>query len=204
MRVERNGQWKSIGLGLCRLLSLGSLGLVLTTGCQSPTIASEPKAPARSPCAYIDWFETGRGDGLAGLPASKLGTYQERCNQTPYPVKTDQYLTGRETGLVDFCSPTGGLEAGRRLQAYEKVCPENLEAAFLSQYELGRKIHDLESDRSELEDRIANLRQLMPASMSPEAQAGSSIRAQIDQLKARQAKINQDLNSLENKASRTE
>jgi len=176
----------------------------LATSCQTSPIAPGPQVPTRSPCAYIDWFETGRADGLAGLPPSKLGTYQERCNQTAYPVKTDQYLTGRETGLVDFCSATGGLEAGRRLQPYEKVCPENLESVFLGQYELGRKIHDLESDRSELEDRIANLRQLMPASMSPEAQAGSSVRAQIEQLKARQAKINQDLNSLEDKASRIE
>lgn len=176
----------------------------MVAGCQTSPIDPGPQVPTRSPCAYIDWFETGRADGLAGLPSTKLGTYQERCNQTSFPVKTDQYLTGRETGLVEFCTPTGGLEAGRRLQPYEKVCPENLEPGFLSQYELGRKIHDLESDRSELEDRIATLRQLMPASMSPEAQAGSSIRAQIDQLKARQAKINQDLNSLENKASRTE
>lgn len=170
----------------------------LAGGCQHSPISSAPEVPSRSPCAYIDWFETGRTDGRAGAP-SRLATYQARCNQTPYPVKAETYITGRETGLVEYCSAEGGLEAGKSLKPYEKVCPENLEPEFLKQYELGRRIQELENDRSELEDRIANLKQLLPARMSPEAQAQSSIQAQIEQLKTRQAKISQDLSALESK-----
>jgi Protein of unknown function (DUF2799) len=182
-------------------LGFAVLMLFALTACQhTPPI--QVLAPQTSPCAHFDWFEIGRADGTLGLPASKITSYQERCDQTEFPVKTEQYQTGRETGLLQFCSPTGGLEAGKALKPYNQVCPENLEPSFLSQYEIGRKIHDLENDRSELEDRIANLRRLM-APMSPDLERNGSIHSQIEVLKSRQSKIDATLQSLEAKNTET-
>lgn len=175
-------------------IQLVVLAAALTACTHAPEVGA-PAIPVRSPCANIDWFETGRADGAAGSPLEKLATYQERCDRTPFPVKIDQYTTGRETGLVEYCSPTGGLEAGKNLRLYEKVCPENRETVFLQQYELGKRIRILENDRADLEARIINLRNLLPANARPD----SSIRLQIELLKSRQAQLMQEMSVLESK-----
>ena len=186
-------------LMLKTFLALALFGSSLVACTNTPTVVAPAAQAVRSPCANIDWFETGRADGATGLSLAKLATYQERCDKTPFPVKIDQYTTGRETGLVEFCSPTGGLEAGKSLRPYEKVCPENREVAFLAQYELGKRIRSLENDRSELEARIINLRNLL----SPDSRPDSSIRQQIEQLKSRQSQITEEMMSLENKSPTT-
>lgn len=168
------------------------LGLALG-GCTLSTVKTAP-----SPCANLDWYEAGRSDGFLGYPISKLDHYRQRCDSTPHPVNVDLYTNGREAGLVEFCSPTGGLEAGKSQLPYEKVCPENLESSFMANYELGRRIQELEDENIELESRVNNLAELM----SPSSGGGGSIRVQIEQLKARQAKNSQELDALETRADR--
>jgi hypothetical protein len=163
------------------------------SGCASVAVDSSPIA--KSPCTNVDWYEAGRSDGVLGYSLAKLEHYQSLCNGSSSPVKSELYTNGRDAGLIDFCSPTGGLEAGRGSVPYEKVCPENLEPAFLSNYGLGLRIHALESESEDLEARIDNLVGLVSPSMN-----GGSVRAQIDQLKARQSKINSEISSLESHA----
>jgi hypothetical protein len=192
-------QETKFGAMLKTLVVLTFVGSSLSGCTHAVKIANPADQPVRSPCTNIDWFETGRGDGAVGSSLSKLAIYQERCDKTPFPVRLDQYTTGRETGLVEFCSPIGGLEAGRSLRPYQKVCPEHREEEFLTQYELGKRIRNLENDRSELEARIINLRNLL----SPDARPESSIQQQIEQLKNRQAQITQEMMTLENKPPTT-
>jgi len=184
---------------LKKLVVLTLFGSNLLSCTNSTKISVPTTQPVRSSCANIDWFETGRADGAVGSNLSKLVTYQEHCDKTPFPVKMDQYTTGRENGLVEFCSPTGGLEAGKTLRLYEKVCPENREESFLAQYDLGKRIRHLENDRSELEARIINLRNLLSRDAKPE----SSIRQQIEHLKTRQAQLTQEMMTLENRSPTT-
>jgi hypothetical protein len=165
------------------------------------TLVSCTHAPAKqqvvlnvppSPCANIDWHETGRLDGRAGSLVSKLTEYQRRCDKTDHPVETDLYENGRESGLIDYCSATGGLEAGKSGLVYQGVCPENLEPVFLTNFQLGSKIHELESENSELESRMANLKLLMPPS-----QKSGSLANLIEQLKTRHAANTSTINDLE-------
>ena len=84
------------------------------------------------------------------------------------------------------------MEAGKNGILYEKVCPENLEPAFLASYEIGRKIHTLEVENSELSSRISVLDGLLDPRLG-----SSSVKDQIDQLKGRRSLNNQEIDSLE-------
>lgn len=155
---------------------------------------SKPQDP-KSLCANIDWYEAGRSDGSAGFVANKIDVHTSRCNSSTHPVQIDVYSNGREAGLVEFCSATGGLEAGKRGVVYEKVCPAHLEPVFLVNYDLGTRIHNLESQNSDLTSRIDNLKSLI----SPKV-TGGSIREQIENLRTRQAKNNSEILALEEKS----
>src|SRR5262249_55632086 len=146
--------------------------------------------------ANLDWYEAGRSDGVLGYSIGKLDSYRQRCDSTDAPVKTDAYVNGRDAGLVDFCSATGGLEAGKSGIPYEKVCPENMEPMFLTHYEIGKRIRELENESSYLESRIDNLSELL----SP-VRAGGSVREKIDELRGRRAQIDRELIDLESKAT---
>jgi len=147
----------------------------------------------QSICANFDWYEIGRADGTYGSSADKLNERQKQCDGTTNPVNPEMYLNGRDEGLITYCTPYGGIQAGRSGQIYEKVCPENTEAAFLRNYSLGEKIHQLEEQNGELEARIANLNALM----SP-LHSRSSVTGQIEILKGRRFENFTAISTLEN------
>ena len=154
-------------------------------------------------CNGIDWWEAGRTDGVIGLPLSKLQEYKNRCeNAEPtsggattvakWSTYEDLYKNGREAGLVDYCTPQQGVSAGRAGLAYDNVCPENLEHAFISAYAMGARIRALENQDIDLEMRIDGLVRLLDSN-----QAGSAVRAQLDQLRDRRAQISDEISKLE-------
>jgi hypothetical protein len=179
---------------LSRATSLAGIFFVslLVIACTHASPKSPPPLALRSPCANIDWYEAGRLDGRSGLPVSKLGEYRKRCDETDHKVETEPYENGREAGLIDYCSPTGGVEAGKSGSKYAGVCPENLEAAFLANFERGKRIHDLEAENQDLEARIENLKRLMSPSQST-----GSVANVIEQLKTRRAQNNTTISGLE-------
>ncbi|HVK60285.1 MAG TPA: DUF2799 domain-containing protein [Bdellovibrionales bacterium] len=135
--------------------------------------------PVKTPelsCTAIDWWEAGRTDGVAGLSMEKRNFSECQLSPTDF----DLYVNGREAGLVDFCSPSQALAVGRSGAKYEKVCPENLEPAFLANYETGARIHALESENSDLQGRIDNLVQLMRKNSE-----GRALKNQIETLRIR-------------------
>lgn len=188
-------QWGLAPLARLRYaLVLTSVLVAVLVSVSCTQILFDPQNP-KTQCANIDWYEIGRTDGVTGSPSTKVGIYQTRCDSTPFPVKIEYYSNGREAGLIEYCSPTGGLEAGKSGATYEKVCPGHLEAAFLSNFHLGTKIHGLTSESADLEARIQNLVSLLKPN-----QTGGSMHAQIDLLKTRQTLISSEISSLEKKA----
>lgn len=156
------------------------------SGCTTQIVRVEPT------CVGIDWWEVGRTDGVAGLPATKVNEYRSKCDVTANPVNIDLYNNGREAGLVDYCTHAQGFAAGRTAQSYEKVCPENLEKSFLDGFKTGSRVRTLESENDELRSRIENLTRLLSGGIS-----GSAVKAQIDQLKDRRAKIETEITVME-------
>jgi hypothetical protein len=168
--------------------------LISFTACTHTDVATAPQAP----CKNIDWFEAGRSEGTLGLPISRLDQHQKRCDQTPDKVNVEQYTVGRDAGLVEYCSPTVGMEAGRNDLTYKHVCPENLEKGFLTNYELGKKIRGLERDNVDLEERIRNLNRL-----TLQNQKNDSLLIQIKQLRSLHSKNESDITDIEAQAPQT-
>jgi hypothetical protein len=171
--------------------------LLAAVACTHGSKVDEAK---NSACANVDWYEIGRADGAIGLPLTKLADHQSRCSQTSQPVNTEFYTNGRNAGLIEFCTATGGLEAGKRGMDYDssmlgEICPPNLAGPFLSNFAIGNQIHALEIKNSDLQSRIDDLTALMSS-----MQSANSIRAQIDQLKSRQTEYNLEIAALEEKA----
>ena len=167
----------------------------LAVGCTSLPLQQTPNPKAL--CAKTDWFEVGRNDGALGLSTGKIAEYRVRCDDTPHPVNEELYLNGHNAGLIDYCTATVGLEAGRNGLPYENVCPGNLEKPFIESYRLGLRIRTLEQENVELDSRIDNLNRLIKGSYS------DSMKAQVDQLRARRTQIGSQIFSLEQQAQGT-
>ncbi len=177
-------------------LILIACAMLLASGCTSLPVrlpSQEAEAPT---CKNIDWFEVGRTDGSVGAKLAKSREYSDRCQLSPSPFDGELYANGRNAGLVEYCTATIGFESGRNGSTYEGVCPDHLERAFLENYEVGQRVRQLESENSDLQSRIDDLVRLLAPN-----QPGSSVRAQIDQLRARRVQNETEIDSLENQAS---
>ena len=70
-------------------------------------------------------------------------------------------LIARGTRRASRCIavPTQGFDVGRHGGGYQGVCPANLEAEFLTAYNSGRRLYELESALQRVDNQIAtNLR----------------------------------------------
>ncbi len=186
-----------IVLGL--LAAFASAGLIACTTVQEMASQTISTAPPRNPCANIDWYEAGRSDGRLGYSLARLNEQRQRCDSTPNPVEVELYTNGRDAGLIEFCTSSGGFEAAKLGIIYERVCPEHLEKAFLTSYSIGLRVKELEGENAELEARIDNLTRLLSPS-----RIGGSVDTQIEQLKIRRSQNNQQIDSLENQATSTQ
>jgi hypothetical protein len=162
-------------------------GAWLVASCGSLPIAElKPVQPA-NPCQAIDWWEVGRTDGASGAAPTKIIEYEKRCEPYHVKVEDDLYQNGYDEGLVDFCTPTQGIEVGRTGQPYLKVCPANLEAAFLKGMDRGVRIRKLEAENMEIERRIQE------ANAKQSAIANAEL---LDQLRKKRAKNETEIGTL--------
>lgn len=144
---------------LVTILAFGSL-----LACESLTGVRTPKLGALNspsvtgdPCRNADWFEVGRVDGLSGVP---LGTslYAERCRAQGIVVNDELYTAGWQRGLIFYCTPDRGYDAGRAGEVYAGICPENLEPEFLERFNFGARIAKLERENQVIEQDIERRR----------------------------------------------
>ena len=96
-------------------------------------------------CRYADWFELGRRDGARGHAWQQLVRHRKSCNEYGLEVDERHYREGRDAGLLEYCTPNNGWRTGLRGGSYKRVCPADLEGAFLDGYELGAEIREVRS-----------------------------------------------------------
>ena len=200
--LKPESMWNLNFASLCSLW-ISTLGVVaLLSGCAT----SAPQSASNS-CKNMDWYEIGRTDGTQGEQASTINRYRERCNfsQTEFKASEELYHNGWNLGLLEYCTPTAGLESAKEGHQYEHVCPEYLEPKFLTGFELGQKIQRLEDESNQVETRIERLAKMMarsPASFN--AAGGTSYRTklkqELDALRERHAQIDDEISNLENQS----
>lgn len=124
-------------------------------------------AVSGDPCGHADWFEVGRVDGLSGIEINH-SAYLGRCEARGTKVDRELYDAGWQRGLLEYCTPERGFDAGRSGQEYQGICPSHVEDAFLKRFKTGAKIAALERKNTEIESQVdAKLRQMESLGRAP-------------------------------------
>jgi len=97
----------------------------------------------RSECQNADWNMIGLEDGLKGLPTANIGKHRKACAKYDVTPDLDEYRSGYDEGIRQFCIPERGFELGQSGGQYSGACPPDLEASFLENFNHGRKLRGL-------------------------------------------------------------
>lgn len=128
-------------------------GLSSITRIRNPAVSGDP-------CGHADWFEVGRIDGLSGVKIDH-SSYIGRCEARGSTVDRELYSAGWQRGLLEYCTPERGFDAGRSGQDYQGICPSHVETAFLNRFKVGAEIAALDRKNTEIESQVdAKLRLL--------------------------------------------
>jgi hypothetical protein len=137
--------------------------------CAAMLAGCSSTAMDKNECAALDWRTIGYEDGVAGRSGAQIGVHRRACGKHGITPDLEAYRLGRAEGLREFCQPHNGYRAGVTGAAYYDVCPADLAARFLAQYQAGRDLYvheqrvrdadaQLNSKRAEitrLEDAVA-------------------------------------------------
>ena len=137
-----------------RNFTLWLLIAVLLQGCASMS---------ESECLNADWTVVGEIDGQQGRALSVLDNYRRDCADYGIVPNTQEYLAGRESGLMLYCTRDNGYREGRSGTRLEADCPAALAADFQHGYQLGQDVFNslsnlrlsadsIRSNRAELDD----------------------------------------------------
>jgi len=128
------------------VLRLAALTAGLTvTGCASTTLSE-------SQCAANDWYNVGYAAGSRGVGQSR--SLHDACGTRGVVPDRAQYTAGWRDGIAHYCTPESGFDLGQGGDAYRRVCPANLEAAFHAAYANGHALHVAQSEVAALEHAI--------------------------------------------------
>ena len=108
-------------------------------------------------CMAGDWPSQGYADGAAGLTMSRLNDHAEACAKHGVTPDASAYGAGREQGLMQYCTPDRGFQAGRTGSSYGGVCPSRLEADFIPAYRDGQLVHQAEQALADARGRVESL-----------------------------------------------
>lgn len=107
---------------------------------------------SKEDCASADWTSLGERDGLYGEDRAKFEERRAQCAKYGMESSAEDYERGRNRGIRSYCTPEAGFDAGRNGRPYRNVCPDEAEAAFLSEYRVGRQLYDLTSEVKRLQE----------------------------------------------------
>jgi len=106
-------------------------------------------------CLVSDWRSVGFEDGALGRPVETIGNYRNACTKHGVSPDLETYRSGHADGVESFCQPVKGFNYGRSGATYRGVCPADLEYGFLSAYNDGRQLYELEASVRSADSQIA-------------------------------------------------
>jgi len=129
-----------------RVFSIPALLLVLA-GCGGMS---------QQACLSSDWRTVGFEDGTLGRSEASIANYQRQCAEHGVQPNLDAYRQGHAQGVEVYCHAGNGFEVGHSGAVYQGVCPKNLEPEFLTNYNSGRRLYELESAVRNIDSQIAS------------------------------------------------
>lgn len=194
--------------------ALAAFAMMSAAACTSVVRVGDPSVTG-DPCSNADWFEVGRLDGINGIHPEN-SKYAGSCKAQGKGYDIELYTGGWNRGLVEYCTPERGFDAGRAGEEYAGICPSHVEAKFLERYKVGQKISEIERENARidrelgrrenevqqttsiLDDALARLPGFDPA---PSEDRRKKLQAEIDDLKAKRAQNDDQIRSLEASAN---
>lgn len=166
------------------------MALFLLSACSTTPLAE------RFSCANSDWYEIGRRDGASGAPPERWSHYHEKCGDRIDPQSEDMYRNGRNSGLVEYCTPANAFELGRMHIAYNSVCPPQMEPLFVQAYDKGSHARELDLESKRLSQRIEQLAQKLTEQRSIASEQKAKITGELDALKEQRAQLEQEIKKI--------
>jgi len=125
--------------------------VVVVSGCSSGLTREE--------CEVINWRSVGYEDGVVGRPQANIAQHRKACAKHGVAMDLAAYRSGWDEGVQRYCQPGNGYKRGRSGNAYNAVCPMELEPAFLEAYREGRKLYDLQAEVRRLNHAVSHSHQ---------------------------------------------
>lgn len=122
-----------------------SLVILVLAGCAS--MSSEE-------CTASDWSAIGYEDGSQGYASDRFGSHRKACAKHGVTADFSAYQKGRTAGLVEYCQPGRGFNAGASGEQYQGVCGADLEPEFLDAYRVGQQLYTLRSNVNSANSQI--------------------------------------------------
>lgn len=142
-------------------------------------------------CRSADWREQGLRDALAGHPRARLADIQDACAEAGVRPDVARYWDGWTQGIYQFCSPDNGARWGREGRSYQQSCPPQLEAGFLDNYRLGRRLWDAEKALQQLQAEQNDRQRALDKAQDDKQRR--SLRADLQDLDRRLRNAREDL-----------
>lgn len=105
-------------------------------------------------CASADWGAVGQSDGASGEALTKAEKRGSACAKGGVTLDREAYLSGRERGLAQYCTPYNAFEIGKVYGRYDGVCTNHDETAFLAAYEQGQALAGMRTSAADAERKV--------------------------------------------------
>jgi len=148
-------------------------------------------------CVSGEWTLVGYEDGVQGRAPEFIAQHREACAEYGIAPDLNQYLAGRQRGLLQYCTPQKAYDLGRQARPVAAVCPVEQAAQLDEANFRGRTYRQLSDEIAELEREIDEYqRELKVADSTPTSNpvinrslsgSTSAARIRILQLRARRA-----------------
>ncbi len=146
--TARYPDWREQFIRYFPLVLLIAVALILS-GCAS---MSEDE------CTVADWRMIGVEDGARGLPLSRMAAHRKACAKVGVTPDAEAYKSGRQEGLISFCTYDRGYSEGKRNASNRGVCPAgDLQNNFLQGYEAGQYVYGVNQQIRGLESQLSQV-----------------------------------------------
>ena len=106
-------------------------------------------------CRTVNWAGLGTADGQAGRePNRRLERHHNACAKLGIVPNRELYMVGWNQGIRDYCTPEQAYSMGRRGFPHESHCPGDTTRLFQINYQIGRRVYDLEGEIERVQQEI--------------------------------------------------
>lgn len=108
-------------------------------------------------CNTTDWQEEGKKIGLRGEAEDSVMKEQKSCAELGIQIPLTEYKTGWDEGIQQYCSEENAFDLGKKSEKHKaENCPIVYRPKFLTAYEKGKKVQDVNQKIEKVEKKIDN------------------------------------------------